>query len=504
MYRTSGWLMLPALALCLAVLGLTHGHFTYTLDDPYIHLALARNIGFGHYGINLSEASAPSSSPLWPLLLAPFAHLPPGGFELVPLAINLICLLLTLHRVRRLFMGLGAWPAAMLAGLLGLVLNWYGLPFNGLEHSLQVMLCVYIAGGLVEHARAGGLQANGAMASHGFWLSLMALPLVRYEGLAVVVPALVYLAWHGQWRPATLAGGAALLGLAAFTVFLHGHDLGFLPSSIVAKSQATGLKALVINLRQNLHEHGWLPLLVLACRLYLPGLKPALGNLLLATVAMHMLAGHHGSFGRYEVYVLSFVAVVLLDPILARWQQGWRFVAALPLAVSPLLYATLTTPWAALNIYSQQVQMADMVKALGEGVAVNDLGLVSLRGGQQVLDLFGLGSIEALRLRKANPDSGEWMDALMARKGIEHAMVYEEWFPHRPRQWIKVGELRLAMANITLGGAVVSVYARSPAGAQRMAEVMSRPMHAHPGSRQQVVLNEALGAHKLAAAQATP
>lgn len=33
--------------------------FTYTLDDPYIHLQLAKNLFSGNYGINTSEFSRP-------------------------------------------------------------------------------------------------------------------------------------------------------------------------------------------------------------------------------------------------------------------------------------------------------------------------------------------------------------------------------------------------------------------------------------------------------------
>mgnify|MGYP001017862235 CR=1 FL=1 len=46
------------------------GFFFYTLDDPYIHLALAENILRGHYGINLDEPSSPSSSIVYPFLVA--------------------------------------------------------------------------------------------------------------------------------------------------------------------------------------------------------------------------------------------------------------------------------------------------------------------------------------------------------------------------------------------------------------------------------------------------
>src|SRR3989442_3378698 len=81
-----------ALAACFlvelaSILRLNEGRFTYTLDDPYIHLALAERIREGHYGINPGEPSAPSSSILWPFLLAPVAG--SGLAEYLPLLIGI-------------------------------------------------------------------------------------------------------------------------------------------------------------------------------------------------------------------------------------------------------------------------------------------------------------------------------------------------------------------------------------------------------------------------------
>jgi hypothetical protein len=62
------------LVLVLRAIG---GAFGFSLDDPYIHLALASHILDGHYGINPNEAAAPSSSILFPFLVATLLKL--GG-----------------------------------------------------------------------------------------------------------------------------------------------------------------------------------------------------------------------------------------------------------------------------------------------------------------------------------------------------------------------------------------------------------------------------------------
>ena len=88
-------LSICALLLVVGYLGVssTHrneGEFTYALDDTYIHLAVAKNLGaHGTWGINPGEFSSCTSSILWPLLLALFGAAMPWG-EQVPLALNLL------------------------------------------------------------------------------------------------------------------------------------------------------------------------------------------------------------------------------------------------------------------------------------------------------------------------------------------------------------------------------------------------------------------------------
>ncbi len=86
------FIMLLSLSLIL-----TDGNLIYSLDDPYIHLALAENILKGHYGVNLSEFSSPSSSILWPFLLAPFQAI--DEYAVTPLILNFFSALLTFKMI---------------------------------------------------------------------------------------------------------------------------------------------------------------------------------------------------------------------------------------------------------------------------------------------------------------------------------------------------------------------------------------------------------------------
>ena len=92
-----------------ATIALTDGHFYYSLDDPYIHLAVSEQIRALSYGLNPGELSTPSSSLLWPILLAVTAGTP--IHESTPLVLNVSAAVLTawllLRLVRRI---VGAGP----------------------------------------------------------------------------------------------------------------------------------------------------------------------------------------------------------------------------------------------------------------------------------------------------------------------------------------------------------------------------------------------------------
>jgi hypothetical protein len=133
--------------------------------------------------------------------------------------------------------------------------------------------------------------------------------------------------------------------------------------------------------------------------------------------------------------------------------------------------STRQTPLAASNTYNQQAQMAKLAKILAEPVAVNDLGLVALRSGQYVLDLWGLGSIDALRYRKSSTNS-EWISELMEKKHVNYAFVYSTWFKQRPDNWIKVGELKLLQKRITPAEDTVVFYATDQAHAEKLSSAI--------------------------------
>jgi hypothetical protein len=455
------------------------GRFIYTLDDPYIHLALAENIARGHYGVNLGEASAPSSSIVWPFLLAPFSKLPLAAD--IPLVINLVASLGSVclfgHLVVRSVQRSAAPNRFLVACILVILLipttNVVGLMFTGMEHSLQVFLGLLVLLGIVYEQETHRVP---------WWLAVGIVfgPLVRYENLALAVPALGYLAVQRHYRGLLLCAGALTAAIAGFSFFLYSEHLGLLPSSVLAKSSvASGgarLGAVAGNLTQNLRTR--------------QGTLLSLGLLLLAGVAfdsrrtrderllaswsavsllLHLLVGTFGWYSRYEIYIWTTVMLTLLylfgEQLVRRLEgvQLPRVVAALSLcglAVGlPYASTLITTPLASRDIYDQQYQMHRFITEYWRApVAVNDLGWTSYRNDAYVLDLWGLASREALQAARENANA-DWMDVLARRHNVRLAMIDNGVFPAVPKSWIPFGELRLEAVQITPISSTVTFYA---------------------------------------------
>ncbi len=472
-------LMVAILTECVAILLINSGFFVYTLDDPYIHLALAENIVQGHYGINAGEYSAPSSTILWPFILAPLAGSMLGAY--VPLLINILAAIGTLVVFVRILErsmpdvkpGLRPSYISLFAVLLMLATNTIGLIFTGMEHSLQLFLCVTIVWGLILEADEQKLTG---------WLpwAIVAAPLIRYECLTISLVALVYLWVRGYYRQSALSTTAIVILVGGFSLFLVKLGLEPLPTSVLAKSSVVsdgGAAGSVLdNLKANLaHSRGaWLALAMLLCITFaFVSRRNARERLLAGTgavaIGMHLLLGQHGWYNRYEIYI--WAAAVLILVYIGR---GWlarglghatpvkaTAVATLWVLViaAPYMYDLLTLPVASSNIYEQHYQMHRFAVDYYDGpVAVNDLGYVSYQNPKYVLDLGGLTSLEVLHLSRASADP-EWMNRVSAARDVQLAMIYDRWFESLSANWRKVGELQLGRSQITASQTTVSFYA---------------------------------------------
>jgi hypothetical protein len=470
-----------------AVLWTCNGAFFFTLDDPYIDLAVAHNLLAGVYGVNLAEVSSPSSSILWPWLLVVTEALGLGAIG--PLLLNVaaatatvIVALRLLRRIGLVDPGRAPWSAVCLGVVAVLTTSAVALPLTGLEHSSHVLAVVLTIDGLLSacEGKAPGWPCLAA---------LVLMPLIRFEGLAFCLASLVALAAMGWPRRAAIAGTAVFIALAAYGAFTTHLGLPLLPSSVLIKLPAArsfaadGPNFVLDFIAERIitsFSSDRAPLLAVALGilvytcLRLRGTPRRLGLYapMAAAIGAHLAFGDYGWFHRYEVYVMVIalfgVLAALADLMRAGLLPGTNgagrpiFGAGVALGAmlvtAPYVTAVALTPAAAANIYEQQFQMRRFVQDFYRApIAVNDIGLVSWDNPNYVLDLWGLGSEAVRKLRRHGALTPEDMAQLAQNHGVGLAMIYREWFNHGvPASWTELA--RLQTPQVTSGGPTVTFY----------------------------------------------
>lgn len=457
----------------------------YTLDDPYIHMALAENIARGHFGVNLGEYSNPSSSILWPWLLAAFEKL--GVMLYAPLLVNVACFVVTV-RVMLAFclrrMTGNVRNVLIVLGLALLAFNVFGVVFTGMEHSLHVLLSVVAVTRVVD-----GKFDRWTL------LALALGPLVRFEGAIVLALGVGAALVDRKWAFAGIAVVAAVVPVAVYGWWLSTLGLPVLPSSVLSKSAAAGdvvdggggvIGGLLATFGKNALSPAGPLLGVMAIGLGYAAWKRAgrdrvLALGLIAVMTLAMMLGRMDSYARYEAYVFCVLAVGLvhllqaelrlLTPSLVRSVVLGAGVAVLGGALGDYVFAT--TPLAARNIALQQHEMHRFVaECWRKPVAVNDLGWVSFRNDAYVLDLWGLGSEEA---RKARAEAAPgWVGRLVDEHGVEAAIIYPDWFADLPPAWVRLGVIGYTERSITPFAPAATVFATQPEAADALRQCLRR------------------------------
>ncbi|RKZ03552.1 hypothetical protein DRQ21_05545 [Candidatus Fermentibacteria bacterium] len=421
------------------ILHANNGQFVYTLDDPYIHLALAENIAGGHYGINSSEFAAPSSSVVWPFLLVPFSALPYA--YLLPVFFNAVFSLLTVVLLSR-FYGQGGMLLSVVSVF---AFNLTGLVYTGMEHSLQLLAVAAVVSGLKDFTEKHRISKLLAV-------SLVAAPLIRYECLAVSLPVLVFLFVSGERKKSVALFSVIAVLLGTFSLFLLGLGLDPLPASVAAKSAVVGDSGSISSILGNLSDsvrsfRGLVQLLVLVPLVSVfagknrnSGEKLLAGTVIVA-VMLHMMVGRSGWFHRYGVYMWAFSILVcfhLYRDVVRR--HSLVFSVVLLALSADYLSGYTKIPAASGNIYQQQYQMRRFVHNwLREPVAVNDLGLVSMGYDSYVLDLWGLATPSAL----TGAGDPAWVDSAASLNGVNTAIVYSDEIAG-VQHWTSVARMQIS------------------------------------------------------------
>lgn len=468
------------------------GVFEYPIDDVYIHLAMALGMAHGTYGVNAGEAASAASSILYPVLLMPLAGDEAQRF--LPLVWNVAGLIASaaLWGVIVAEARLTGWFAYLIAAAGPVALNMSGVAFVGMEHSLHAAASLATVLGLWRYLIAGRIAP-------WFVAAMVLAPLLRLEGLALSLAAAAVIALTGRWRVGLGIAFAVLAPVLAFSGALVALGLPPLPSSVLTKMArapaGTGqIQLELAKLAFNLATQAGLLIaaLVLGSFAVIPAIRaeasaqgadPRTGRAatwLLTAVPLagiaHLIEGRIGWLDRYEHYiVVSLVAGLILASAALRAVPAKVLRAVLVVAIAAGAWVWLPPLWGRYvwnprGVDLQHGQMARFAQDfLGEPVAVNDIGRVVWRNPNYVLDLWGLASERARRLRQEGTAPAGWAGMLTREKGVRLAMIYEGWIGAGiGPDWRRIARLTMRTEHLALGGGIVSFYATDPAAAPEL------------------------------------
>jgi hypothetical protein len=394
---------------------------------------------------------------------------------------------------------------ALLTVALCIAFNALGLVYVGLEHSLHVLTSIVV---VIGSARA----LEGERVPPWLVVAIVLLPLWRFEGLALAGLAVLALAILKRWRAAIAAGIGIGVTLGAYAAVMISLGLPVLPSSVLVKSDiarralagtrgfATLPSVMLHRAVSSLANYEAWPVIIL---IFLVAAHPLLrasrdpivrgpyrmslrqealfAAVIAGALGAHVLFGAWGWFGRYECYAVATGAmgaiIVWHRAIATLVSRGSSALFAASIAIlffvgNVYVICTLKTPVASLGIWEQQYQMHRFaVDFYKHAVGVNDLGWVSYRNPNYVLDLGGLGS-ETARIALSRPTDRDWMARLVTAHQVGVVMIYDSWFVGQiPAYWQRIAVLRSAHL-VTAFSDVVSFYATSAQSASDALEAL--------------------------------
>ncbi len=485
------------------------GHLVYALDDPYIHMAIAKNLAnHGAWSINTEGFISSSSSLLWTLLLA-FTYLLFGVSEIAPLVLNILFATFLVFLVYHLLKKHISRYLLLFATLLSLIFftSLPALIFCGQEHTLQILIVISFAYLSAQFISREYVQEEKSVAA--ITLSLIALaPLVtmiRYEGVFLILTVCILLIIFKRWLYAVILGIFGILPIVIYGLISISNRWFFLPNSVLLKgnmpyslSPAGIVEFLRIIYKQVLLTPHILFLLLLSLFILIFQNKtqkengkgvPILAVIFIAVTILHMLFAKVGWFYRYEAYLVALGIVVvsvgahlyLPKRFLLTIRKGYAcrniatilFIGIFMLPFFKRTVVTLTRiTQATKNIYEQQYQMGLFLKKFYQGanIAANDVGAISYLSEVKCLDLWGLTNLDVLKLKMKQKYSTPWIHELSHQNKVKIAIVYESWFKIYggiPPWWTKVAQWRI-LNNVVCSDDRVTFYAVDPSEADNL------------------------------------
>ena len=482
------WLVIVILLINSLIL--TKGHLIYSLDDAYIHMAIAKNFSqYGVWGITRFEFSSSSSSLLYSLLLS-LIFLIFGPNEVAPFVINLVFANLVLYIVYYILKIKNNLPPY--AVLVALISTIFFLPlplliFMGMEHTMQVFInitFVYIASIVISDKnlikRKNFLSQDKRLI---FFAPLVTM--IRFEGMFLIIAVSFLLFFRKKIIYSIIVGISGFLPIIIYGIISISFGWFFFPNSIVLKSQFPDFFSTFLYFEYlSYNPHILILLLGAFLILYIQFFKKkeiwnnlAVISIIFIIISLFqfffgVISFFSRNFSRYDSHLVAIGLVMIflfiknelprnlsieyIRHYLSEIKNDYetytlKFFSVILLALLffvPFIYRAQKLieyiPTSTKNIYEQQYQMGLFLKKYynGKCVAANDIGAINYIADIECLDLRGLGSRDTANYL-VNDDLDEDNIYNLARKrDCKIAIIYEDakrWFDI-PTEWVKVGE----------------------------------------------------------------
>jgi|GEM_PF-1904992 len=304
-------------------LGQTDGRFTYGLDDPYIHLALAKNLAqHGVWGVTPDHATSASSSPLWTVVLA-VLHKLGATSTMLPLLLGVFAVVLT---GISLFLGIGRlgirFPYAVLGALAAVfAAPLQILPFLGMEHCLQILLDVLFFFWVIEVLHRPVVKRDLLI---GFVLALLCCA-CRYESVFLLAVPVIWSLYRKEWKLSAAMVLGSMTAIGGFAVYSVLNHMPLIPNSITLKrnlmSEPFFLPEIAVQAfyKAVTRSHAYWDLVclvglmsVIVFRKNGFGKSPlalTAAALTIAPALLHAALARVGYFYRYEAYLIVFLVI---------------------------------------------------------------------------------------------------------------------------------------------------------------------------------------------------
>lgn len=483
--------------LLIQSLNLNQGHLIYTLDDPYIHMAISKNFAhYGVWGVTQHGFTSTSSSLLWTIVIS-LIYLIGGVNEIIPFILNII---FTIGALSMVYIILNEFKISKVYILMVLILIIFLTPlpalvFTGMEHIMHiflVILFIYLSVLILVKDKEGTFK----------YLLVLAFLLImtRYESifLIITVSFLFFMKKNYLYSISLTAVSLIPLGVYGLISILEGWY--FLPNSIVLKSIVTGnqpflSKIYFLNIfnhfiDQMFHSEIYSEILVLflissiflLINLFNRRFKDLYTVMLFIFISitfLHLLFANVGWFYRYEAYLVFtgiFINSIVIYQFLyknkinielskiLRYSALMLLLCLIVIPLGPRYISFSETPVATHNIYEQQYQMGLFIKQFynNESIALNDVGAVNYLADVKCTDVYGLSNMDVARAKKGEYYTPEELSGLLKNNNIKVIIIYDKWFKNMiPSDWIKVSDWEI-LNNIVCGDNKVSFYVRDP------------------------------------------